>query len=290
MAARGSQVFDVLLAVDTEDGYSGIGLREHVVRFCRSAEMMGMEQRWSPGEIEAAIAATVAANFGPLALDDGQPTRNTLVIKIIAAWVEDAMGLMPARLEPTTYVTAWAKDGSDPAQALMKPAAVKSSSIPKIPAELLPPSLKVAAGYTPGFRAHLAAEAEGFDQVVFKTLSGDLAESTTSSLLLVSGGRVIAPPLDTVLDGITRRLVLDAAQSLELPVDVRAVRWDEVTAADELFLSSTNQPVVPVHRLDDRSLDAPGPITTRLAEETAEIYHGRHRLSARWLTPLAKLA
>ncbi len=287
MAARGSQVFDVMLVVGTDHGYSGVGLREHVIRFCRSADMMGMEGLCEAGEIESAIAATVSANFGP----PGEGSaKQSLVVKIIAAWTEEAIGLMPAELRPTVYVVAWLKDGPDPTAGLHQAMKVKSASMPKIPAELLPPSLKVAASYTPGFRAHLKAKGEGFDQVVFKTIDGDLAESTTSSLLLVSEGRLLAPPLDTVLDGITRRLVLDAAQSLGLPVEVRAIRWDEVAHAEELILSSTNLPVVPVELLDDRALAAPGPVTAQLSETVAEIYRGRHQLSSRWLTPLAKLA
>lgn len=291
MSARGSQVFDVMLITGTEDGYCGIGLREHVVRFCRSAELMGMELTLSPNEIEAAIAATVEANFGPLT--EAGPTSDALVVKIIAAWTEEAMGLMPASLVPTVYVAVWRKDpslltaeGEPRAPEHLK---VKSSSIPKIPADLMPPSLKVAASYTPGFRAHLAAKAEGFDQVLFRTTDGDLAESTTSSLIVISNGRVLAPPLDTVLDGITRRLVLDAAQSLSLPVEVRAIWWDEVTGADELFLSSTNMPAMPVELLDEQTFAAPGPITAELVQLSSRIYRGQHELSARWLTPLSKL-
>ncbi len=286
MAARGSQVFDVMLVTDTEAGHCGVGMREHVVRFLRSAELMGMEQVGEAGDIEAAIAATVAANIDDLMRDAERPAP--LVVKMIAAWTEDAIGLMPADLRPTVYVLVWCKDGAGASSVMKDPVKVASTTIPKIPAEVLPPSLKVAASYTPGVRAQLAARADGFDHVVFRTTDGDLAESTTLSLMVVSDGRIVVPPLDTVLDGITRRLVLDAAQSIGIPIEVRGVYWDEVTGADELFLCSTNQPVLPVGLLDERSFDAPGAISRRLAEVVSEIYAGRHQLSSRWLTQLSK--
>lgn len=282
-AARGSQVFDVMLVVHTESGHHGVGLRPHMVRFLRSAESMGMQDVGEIAQLEQAVAETVAANAESA---DTSP----FVVKIIASWAEQAIGLMPADLRPTVDVVAMPYLGERAPAALGPPVAVRSSSMPKIPAEILPPSLKVAASYTPGLREQLASVAQGFDYTVFRTASGDLAESTTLSMLVVSKGRILAPPLDTVLDGITRRIVLDAALDREIPVEVRSVWWDEVTEADELLLCSTTHPVVAVGRLDARSLDAPGPIATELSETVAEILAGDHRLSERWLTPLAPLA
>jgi branched-subunit amino acid aminotransferase/4-amino-4-deoxychorismate lyase len=144
----------------------------------------------------------------------------------------------------------------------------------------------VAASYTPGLREQLRSQAEGYDHTLFRTSDGDLAESTTLSALVIAGERIVVPPLDTVLDGITRRIALDAAQDMGIPIEVRPVSWDEVTAADELVLTSTTHPLVPVGRLDDREFDAPGPITTALGAVMAELYAGTHPLSDQWLTPL----
>jgi branched-chain amino acid aminotransferase len=283
VAARGSQVFDVLLVTATDRGPCAVGLRPHVTRFLRSADLMGMEQVGEVGELERAVAETVMAN-----LDGAGPAgrRGPFVVKLIAAWVEEVVGVVPASLRPTVFVTSVPAEGDGIPAVPDTPARVRSSAMPKIPAEILPPSLKVAASYTPGLREQLRSLSEGFDHTVFRSVSGDLAESTTLSVLVVSGGRVLAPPLDAVLDGITRRTVLDAAQDHGIPVEVRAVPWSEVVAADELILSSTTHPVIPVGRLDDRDLSAPGPVTAGLADTMAAIYRGRHRLSDRWLTPL----
>lgn len=284
MAARGSQIFDVMLATPTDQGLCGVGLRHHVTRFLRSAELMGMEDVGGVGDIERAIAQTVTANSSPVSQNAGYD--GPFVIKMIAAWTEEALGVLPADIRPTVYILALpvGEDGASP--VLKPPVTVRSSTMPKMPAEILPPSMKVAAGYAPGVRAQLQARAEGFDHTVFRTVDGDLAESTTLSMLVIFGGRILAPPLDSVLDGITRRIVLDVAQDAGLPVEVRAIAWDEVCSADELLLTSTNNPVLPVAALDERTFDAPGPITSMIGDLMVELYEGSHVLSSRWLTPL----
>ncbi len=288
MAARGSQVFDVLMVTWTDEGPSAVGLRPHVARFLRSAELMYMEQLPGVGDLERAVAQTVIANASPVS--QKADYTGPFVVKLIAAWVDEGVGIEPADLRPTIYVVALPTVGERIPEIHGEPVKVRSAAMPKIPAEILPPSLKVAASYTPGIREQLMSRAEGFDHTVFRTVDGDLAESTTLSMLVVNGGRVLAPPLDTVLDGITRRTVLDAAHECGIPVEVRAVSWPEVLEADELLLSSTTHPLVPVGQLDDRSFDGPGPVGTALAGVVTEIYHGRHRLSDQWLTGLRAVA
>ncbi len=271
---RGSTVFDVLKVVDLDDGPAAFGLREHVARFMQSMQLMGMTPSVTLPELEAAVAATVAANPG------------ADVVKLAGAWVEVPLRSLPVSTIPTVYVAALVPSVTIDPGGTHDTVRIMTASAPKMPTSVLPPSLKVAASYTAGVRERLQAVAAGFDDVVFRTTAGDLAEGTTQSLFVVSQGRVLLPPLDNVLDGITRRAVLDLVRHAGIHVDIRPVYWDEVTDADELFLSSTNHQVLPVAGLDGRTLDAPGPITAQLAAAMVEMLAGRHELSRRWLTPL----
>jgi branched-chain amino acid aminotransferase len=274
-ANRGSEVFDVLRVVETAGGPAVVGLRPHVARFDQSMELMAMDHSFSVGELERAVAETVLANPG------------TAVVKLIAAWADVSHGVTPATRRPSVLVAALPP--SEEIGIVDSPVTVQTATMPKIPAGILPPSLKVAAAYTPGLRYHLAATEAGFDDVVFRNLDGSLAESTSLSLLVVNGGRILVPPLDVVLDGITRRLLLDVAQHDGIGVDVRPVDWDEVTSAGELILTSTNHFVRPVGRLDDQTLDAPGPVSSRLGELLGDLVEERHPLAGRWLTSLRGL-
>lgn len=281
MAARGSQVFDVLAVLRLDAGPHAVGLREHTTRFLRSAELMGMVDVGLVGELEAAVGSVVLANHEELSSD--QPDGYT--VKLIAAWEDEPIGVVPASLKPTVYIVAVPNRGhrlTEPCPTIR----AKTATMPKIPASVLPPGLKVAASYTGGVREQMQAKAEGFDEVIFKTIDGDLAESTTLSTFVVTSGRLMVPPLDAVLDGITRRLVLDVAASLGIPIDIRSIRWSEVASADELFLSSTNKPVLGLSHLDSTALSSANPITRSITAGVISVLKGEHELSSRWLTSL----
>ena len=268
-ANRGSEVFDVLRVVPSPEGPAVVGLRPHIARFEQSMELMGMEHRFDIATLEKAVADTVAANPG------------AGVVKVLAAWTEIPAAAMPESLLPSVFVAAV---GEANPSVLDEPIKVMTAPMPKIPASILPPALKVAAGYTPGVRQKIMAMGSGYDDVVFRTTEGKLAEATTQSLLVVKGDRLVAPSLDTVLDGITRRLVIDAAMSADIPVEICDVDWSVVETADELFMSSTNHFVQPLCALDDRALSAPGPVAVRLGEVLDATVQGRHELAAKWLT------
>ena len=106
-------------------------------------------------------------------------------------------------------IAAFVSDPLEPTLPPVEPARLQTATVPKLAAALLPPSLKVAASYTIGIRETMAAMAAGWDGVVFRTTDGMLAEGLTQSLFVVARNRLVVPPLDVVLDSVTRRLVLD---------------------------------------------------------------------------------
>ena len=271
---RGSTVFDVLKVVHLDDGPAAFGLREHAARFMQSMELMAMTPDVGLAEIEQAVRVTVAANPG------------AEVVKLVAAWVEVPLRSLPVSTRPTIFVAALRQNAAADPGDTAATVTLMTASAPKLPSTMLPPGLKVAASYTIGVRERLAAAAAGFDDVVFRTVDGDLAEGSTQSLFVVRDGQVVVPPIDTVLDSITRRAVVDLARAAGIHVDVRPVSWSEVIDADELFLSSTNSHVLPVSRIDDLPFDAPGPVSEVLIAAMAEMLAGRHERSRRWLTNL----
>ena len=271
-AHRGSEVFDVLRVVHNEQGPAAVGLREHVARFDRSMQLMGMDTPYDLGTVETAVAETVKANPG------------TVFVKLVAVWAEVAMATEPESRRPSVLIAALPAANAD--VILQEPARIHISDMPKTPVSILPPSLKVAASYTAGVRQQLSAMAEGWDDVIFRSTEGRLAEATTQAMLVVQGGRIAAPPFDIVLDSITRRMLFDLAQLQGLTVESRDVHWDEVTGADELILTSTTQLVRPVGQLDDVDFDAPGPVAKQLSQAVTDLIAGNHELSSRWLTPL----
>jgi branched-chain amino acid aminotransferase len=110
------------------------------------------------------------------------------------------------------------------------------------------------------------ARAAGADEAVRLDADGAVAEGATSNLFIVDDAGVIETPATDrgVLPGIVRGRILEWCAEAGLPVRVRPIGVDELTAATEIFLSSSLRGVVPVTRLERRVLSA-GPITARIA-------------------------
>jgi D-alanine transaminase len=111
----------------------------------------------------------------------------------------------------------------------------------------------------------MAVDAGCVETILFR--EGVLTEGAASSILVVSGGTLLAPPKNhLVLPGVTYDVVLELAAAYGLPVEVRTINVDEVRAADELWLTSSTKEVLPIVRLDDRPIGdgRPGPVFARM--------------------------
>jgi branched-chain amino acid aminotransferase len=107
----------------------------------------------------------------------------------------------------------------------------------------------------------------GGDTVLLGDGAGNVVEGPGFNVFAVRGGRLITP-LEGVLQGVTRRTVIEIAGTLGVPVDVRALPADELRSADEAFLSTSGGGVLPVTRVDGQPVGSgqPGPVTRRLLQ------------------------
>ncbi len=116
--------------------------------------------------------------------------------------------------------------------------------------------------YGANMLASRLAQERGFDEALLVTPHGRVLEAPTSSIFWVKDGELLTPPLDEhILASITRALVIAATGARE-----QSCTLEELTAADEAFLASTTREVQAVSAIDERSFDAPGPVTRTTAE------------------------
>jgi branched-chain amino acid aminotransferase len=167
-----------------------------------------------------------------------------------------------------------------------RPARVHVPGMRKVPGEVLPVQAKVAASYTAASVAKRRAKQAGYDDVLLLDGNGHVAESGTMSCFFVLDGRLLVPALDEVLDGITRRAVLEIAADEGVATTIGPVPLEVLADAEEAFLTSTSRNIWPVGVLTERELPAPGAVTERLAERLTAVLDGADPLSARWLQPL----
>ena len=99
---------------------------------------------------------------------------------------------------------------------------------------------------------------------------GEVAECTGDNIFIVKHGVLKTPPPDAgILDGITRKAVIELARSSGLTVEEVSLVRHDIYISDECFLTGTAAEVIPVVRVDSRKigLGKPGPVTRDLMEK-----------------------
>ena len=108
------------------------------------------------------------------------------------------------------------------------------------------------------------------EQGVFEAFmhqDGVITEGGSSNAFMIRHNTVVTQPLThTILAGVTRHMVLDIAEAAGFAVEERGFTITEALAADELFLSSATNFVLPVTMLDRQAIGdgKPGALTLKL--------------------------
>ena len=123
-------------------------------------------------------------------------------------------------------------------------------------------------GLLPNVLAKQAARDRGAKEAWFVDAQGMVTEgASTNAWIVTAGGTVVTRPADNkILRGITRSVLIDAIAEQGLAFEERAFTLDEAFAAREAFVTSASQTVMPVVRIDGRSVGngAPGLVATAL--------------------------
>jgi branched-chain amino acid aminotransferase len=114
---------------------------------------------------------------------------------------------------------------------------------------------------------HLAeAQKEGWSEVVLLNERGEVAECTTANIFCVKDGRVTTPPLSSgCLEGVTRSVLIEIAPRSGVPMIEQTLTPEDLYAADEIFITSTNRNLLGVNEIaGHKYAAAPGPVAQKL--------------------------
>ena len=121
--------------------------------------------------------------------------------------------------------------------------------------------------YLENLLAKRAAQAEGFDEVVFADTAGNPLECAGCNLFVVVGGRVFTPPAGEILPGVARSVVLEICGA---QVEERPLAPGLLAEAEEVFLTNAIMGVMPVAEWGERRFAvAHCPVTRRISAEFA---------------------
>ena len=255
---------------ETMRAYNGrvFRLKPHLERLIESARKLG----WcNPPEMEALIDS-VEQVLGATAQTDAR-VRLTVTTGTLRPNDRDVPEL--------TVIAAASPGGEYPAEFYRKGVTALISNYRQGGAD------PTVGHKTTSYFARLASLREAHSKGAFESLwltyDDHLAEGAISNVFLVHDDELLTPPLDTpVLPGITRATVLELAESLKIPVREQALTADDLTGADEVFLTNSLMEVMPVVRIEREPIgnEKPGEITAKLYDAYGELVErecGRRR-------------
>ena len=160
------------------------------------------------------------------------------------------------------------------------------SSWRRIDDNAIPARGKVAGAYANSALIKTDANRAGFDEALVLDQNGHVSEGSAMNIFMVRDGVLVTPPVtDNILEGITRRSIIELARTeLGIQVVERSIDRTEVFIAEEMFMTGTAAQVVAVTRIDHRPVGAGlmGPVTTKLRLLFDDVVRAKHPKYQNW--------
>lgn len=144
----------------------------------------------------------------------------------------------------------------------------------------LPPLTKATGGYLNSSLAIHDARQAGFDSAILLDQSGYVGEGAVMNIFLVKNGILVTPSLEShILEGITRKTIIEIAKSLGIEVQERTITRTELYNADEAFFCGTAVEIAWCKEIDKvRLTDKEGAVTSEIHSAFSELSKTRPEL------------
>ena len=271
----GTGVFEGIRCYETDRGPAIFRHLDHLDRLERSAKLYYMDLPYSIEQLRSATHELIARN-----------DLHSCYIRPIVFRGYGQMGLNPldAPVEVAIALWEWGAYLGDEGKA--KGIRAKVSSWERISPRSLIPAAKASGQYLNSVLAKIESVKAGYDEAILLDEHGHVCEGSGENIYIVRDGVIITPhQTSSILDGISRRAVLQIAADLGYPTLERHVARAELYLADEVFLTGTAAELVPVREIDDHAIGTgePGEITQVLQRAFDDALHGRTERYHEWL-------
>ena len=269
----GSGVFEGIRCYETEKGPAIFRHREHLDRLARSAEMYYLPLGRSLDEIRDATHELIRRNG-----------LSSCYIRPLAFRGYGEMGLYAKSAPVDVIVAVWPWGAYLGEEGKRHGIRAKVSSWRRISPNGLIPHAKASGQYLNSILAKTESANAGYDEAILLDEAGHVCEGSGENIYLVRDGEIVTPPhTASILDGISRKSIIQIARDLGYTVVEREIARAELYLAEEIFLSGTAAELVPVREVDDHDLGEPGEITRVIQAKFDDALHGRAQEYAEWL-------
>jgi len=236
-------------------------LEEHVARLYDSAKVIMLNITISMEKMIEETVKTVKAN----GIADGY-------IRLVVTRGVGDLGLDPKKCKESFYFVIADKITLYPEDNYINGLSITTVAVRRSVAEALDPKIK-SLNYLNNIMAKIEATNHGSPEAIMINQQGYVAEATGDNIFIIKKGNLITPDLSAgVLAGITRDTVMALAKEAGITVEEKIMTRYDLYTADECFLTGTAAEVIPVVKIDARTIGSgkPGAITKKLQD----LFHG----------------
>lgn len=250
---------------------------EHWTRLQQSAQIMDFQDfltAWDYSRFETTIEQLLQAN----------PAEQDVLIRVTVFVDELLAGTRMRGLRNSLCMFVY------PYTPLLNPegAHLCVSSWQRTADAAIPARAKVNGSYVNSSLMKNEALINGYDDAISLDERGHVCESSAANIFMVREGRLMTPDnASSLLEGITRRSVIEVAEKLGIPVEARSTDRSELYVADEIFLCGSTARLTPVLSVDRRPVGngEAGPVTAQLRSAMDAITLGHNNDFSNWITP-----
>ncbi len=244
---------------DTLCGWNGyiFKLEQHIDRLYRSAHTIKMQIPLKKEELLEKVVEVAKRS----------KQKNLYLKCYITRGYSEKPLLDPRGCVPTVVIFGkpylWLLDSEKSEKGIT----AKITNIRRTPDQCLDGKIK-NLNYLNIIMAKMEAIESGYDEAIMPGLDGSILEGPGYNVFMVSNGKVISPPTENILVGITRETCFEIAKEIGLESAEQKITSHDIYNADEVFLSSTAGGVIGVREIDHRMIGTgqTGPVTKRIRE------------------------
>ncbi len=269
----GTSVFEGERAYATAAGPAIFRHQEHLDRLEASAKLYYMDLPFSKEQLRTATHELIARNG-----------LKSCYIRPIVFRGYGPMGLDPESNPIHTAIAVWEWGAYLGEEAKLNGVRAKVSSWRRISPQSLIPHAKAGGQYLNSVLAKIESKRAGYEEAILLDDKGHVCEGSGENIFIVKDGVLVTPPQTaSILDGISRRSIVEIAGDLGHEVVERDVARAELVLADEMFLVGTAAELTPVREIDDIEIGPPGEITRQIQQVYDDALHGRAERYSKWL-------
>jgi len=218
-------------------------LEEHVGRLFLSARAILLKMPWTESEVCDIVCDTIRAN----GLSDGY-------VRLVVTRGSGGLGLNPYLCKTPSMFCIAASIQLYPEEYYEKGLDLITCSTRRPSHATLSPQVK-SLNYLNNVMAKIECVKAGVVEGLMLNEAGTVAECTGDTVFIVKNGVVITPRIsDGALDGITRGVIFELCEKLDIEIIEDTLSRYDVYTADECFLTGTAAEVIPVVSIDDRPI------------------------------------